>query len=164
MIRQRSLKNIVKATGVGLHSGCKVNMTLRPAAPNTGIVFRRMDLEPVVDLKADAYAVCDTRLSTCIGDGPVKVQTIEHLMSALAGLGIDNLFVELSAVEVPIMDGSSSPFVFLLQSAGIEEQPALKRFIKIKDLAERLATDNELAKEYLKKYIIKLEKDLANSK
>ncbi len=131
MIRQRTLKNIVRATGVGLHSGCKVNMTLIPAAPNTGIVFRRVDLEPVVDIRAEAYSVCDTRLSTCIGDGSVKVQTIEHLMSALAGLSIDNLFVELTAGEVPIMDGSSSPFVFLLQSAGIEEQPTPKQFIKI---------------------------------
>ncbi len=131
MIRQRTLKNIVKATGVGLHSGCKVNMTLRPAAPNTGIVFRRVDLPVVVDIPADTYSVCDTRLSTCIGKGDVRIQTIEHLMSALAGLGIDNLFVELTAGEVPIMDGSASPFVFLLQSAGIEEQPLPKRFIKI---------------------------------
>ena len=131
MIRQRTLKNIVKATGVGLHSGCKVNMTLRPAAPNTGIVFRRVDLPVVVDIPADTYSVCDTRLSTCIGKGNVRIKTIEHLMSALAGLGIDNLFVELTAGEVPIMDGSASPFVFLLQSAGIEEQPSPKRFIKI---------------------------------
>ena len=131
MIRQRTLKNIVKATGVGLHSGCKVNMTLRPAAPNTGIVFRRVDLPVVVDIPADTYSVCDTRLSTCIGKGNVRIQTIEHLMSALAGLGIDNLFVELTAGEVPIMDGSASPFVFLLQSAGIEEQPSPKKFIKI---------------------------------
>ncbi len=131
MIKQRTLKNIVRATGVGLHAGCKVNMTLRPAAPNTGIVFRRVDTDPVVEIKADAYAVCDTRLSTCLGKESYKIQTVEHLMSALAGLGIDNLFVELTAGEVPIMDGSSSPFVFLLQSAGIEEQTSPKRFIKI---------------------------------
>ncbi len=131
MIRQRTLKNIVRATGVGLHTGEKVFLTLRPAAVNTGIVFRRVDLDPVVEIKADPYAVRDTRLSSCLEKDGARVQTVEHLMSALAGLGIDNIYVELSAGEVPIMDGSASPFVFLLQSAGIEEQAAAKRFIRI---------------------------------
>ena len=131
MIRQRTLKNIVRATGVGLHTGEKVYLTLRPAAVNTGIVFRRVDLDPVVEIKADPYAVKDTRLSSCLQKGEARVQTVEHLMSALAGLGIDNVYIELSAGEVPIMDGSASPFVFLVQSAGIEEQPAAKRFIRI---------------------------------
>lgn len=132
MIKQRSLKNLIRATGVGLHTGQKVYLTLRPASPNTGIVFRRVDLDPVVEIKADPYAVGDTRLSSCLEKDGARVQTVEHLMSALAGLGIDNVYVELTAGEVPIMDGSASPFVFLLQSAGIEEQPAAKRFIRIK--------------------------------
>jgi UDP-3-O-[3-hydroxymyristoyl] N-acetylglucosamine deacetylase len=131
MIKQRTLKNIVRATGVGLHTGEKVYLTLRPAAPNTGIVFRRIDLEKVVEIKADPYAVKDTRLSSCLEKDNARVQTVEHLMSALAGLGIDNLYVDLSAGEVPIMDGSASPFVFLIQSAGIEEQAAAKKFIRI---------------------------------
>lgn len=136
MIKQRSLKNLIRATGVGLHTGEKVYLTLRPASPNTGIVFRRVDLDPVVEIKADPYAVGDTRLSSCLEKSGARVQTVEHLMSALAGLGIDNVFVELTAGEVPIMDGSASPFVFLLQSAGIEEQPAAKRFIRIKKPVE----------------------------
>jgi len=131
MIKQRTLKNIVRATGVGLHTGEKVYLTLRPAAPNTGIVFRRIDLEKVVEIKADPYAVKDTRLSSCLEKDNARVQTVEHLMSALAGLGIDNVHVDLSAGEVPIMDGSASPFVFLIQSAGIEEQAAAKKFIRI---------------------------------
>ena len=131
MIRQRTLKNLISATGVGLHSGNKVYMTLRPAAANTGIVFRRVDLQPPVDIKADPYAVGDTRLASCLEREGASVGTVEHLMSALAGLGIDNLYVDLSAGEVPIMDGSAGPFVFLLQSAGIEEQNAPKRFIRI---------------------------------
>ena len=131
MIRQRTLKNLISATGVGLHSGSKVYMTLRPAAANTGIVFRRVDLQPPVDIKADPYAVGDTRLASCLEREGASVGTVEHLMSALAGLGIDNLYVDLSAGEVPIMDGSAGPFVFLLQSAGIEEQNAPKRFIRI---------------------------------
>jgi len=131
MIKQRTLKNIVRATGVGLHTGEKVYLTLRPAAPNTGIVFRRIDLERVVEIKADPYAVKDTRLSSCLEKDNARVQTVEHLMSALAGLGIDNIYVDLSAGEVPIMDGSASPFVFLIQSAGIEEQAAAKKFIRI---------------------------------
>ena len=132
MIKQRTLKNIIRATGVGLHTGDKVYMTLRPAAPNTGIVFRRTDLDPPVDIRARQDNVGDTRLSTTLMNGEVRVATVEHLLSAMAGLGIDNAYVDLSAPEVPIMDGSAGPFVFLLQSAGIEEQPVAKRFIHIK--------------------------------
>jgi UDP-3-O-[3-hydroxymyristoyl] N-acetylglucosamine deacetylase len=133
MIRQRTLKNLVKATGIGLHTGKKVLLTLRPAAPNTGIVFRRIDLSPAKDIKADPFLVVDTRLSSCLEFDGAKVQTVEHLMSALCGLGIDNVYVDLNAPEVPIMDGSASPFVFLIQSAGIEEQSAPKKFIRIKE-------------------------------
>ena len=132
MIKQRTLKNTIRATGVGLHTGDKVYMTLRPAAPNTGIVFRRTDLNPPVDLKSRPFNVGDTRLSTTLVNGDVRVSTVEHLLSAMAGLGIDNAYVDLSAPEVPIMDGSAGPFVFLLQSAGIEEQDVAKRFIRIK--------------------------------
>ncbi|MBT2115625.1 UDP-3-O-acyl-N-acetylglucosamine deacetylase [Dyella sp. LX-66] len=132
MIKQRTLKNIIRATGVGLHTGDKVYMTLRPAAPNTGIVFRRTDLNPPVDIAARPDNVGDTRLSTTLVNGDVRVSTVEHLLSAMAGLGIDNAYVDLSAPEVPIMDGSAGPFVFLLQSAGIEEQNVAKRFIRIK--------------------------------
>lgn len=132
MIKQRTLKNVIRATGVGLHTGDKVYMTLRPAAPNTGIVFRRTDLDPPVDIRAREDNVGDTRLSTTLVNGDVRVSTVEHLLSAMAGLGIDNAYVDLSAPEVPIMDGSAGPFVFLLQSAGIEEQNAAKRFIRIK--------------------------------
>ncbi|MFN0315542.1 MAG: UDP-3-O-acyl-N-acetylglucosamine deacetylase [Burkholderiales bacterium] len=131
MIKQRTFKNVVKATGVGLHSGAKVLMTLRPAPADSGIVFRRVDLAHQADLRADAYRVGDTRLSTCIEASGVKVATIEHLMSALSGLGIDNAYVDLTAAEVPIMDGSAGPFIFLIQSAGIEEQPAPKKFIRV---------------------------------
>lgn len=132
MIRQRTLKNIIKATGVGLHTGEKVYLSLRPAAPNTGIVFRRMDLPEPVDIPATPQNVGDTTLSTTLVKGDVKVSTVEHLLSALAGLGIDNAYVDVSAPEVPIMDGSAGPFVFLIQSAGVEEQNAAKRFIRIK--------------------------------
>ncbi|MEW6314086.1 MAG: UDP-3-O-acyl-N-acetylglucosamine deacetylase [Pseudomonadota bacterium] len=131
MIKQRTLKNMVRATGVGLHTGEKVYLTLRPAAPDTGIVFRRVDLDPVVEIHADPYHVGDTRLSSCLEQDGVRVSTVEHLMSAFAGLGIDNAHVDLTAPEVPIMDGSAGPFVFLLQSAGIEEQPVAKRFIRV---------------------------------
>lgn len=123
---------MVRATGVGLHSGMKVYMTLRPAAENTGIVFRRVDLEPPVDIPADPFHVQDTRLASCLEKNGAKVSTVEHLMSALAGIGIDNLYVDLNAPEVPILDGSAGPFVFLLQSAGIEEQSAPKKFVRIK--------------------------------
>ncbi len=131
MIKQRTLKTPVHATGVGLHSGIKVEMTLRPAAPNSGIVFRRMDLNPPAELKADPYLVTDTRLCSMLESGAAKVSTVEHLMSALAGLGIDNLIVDLTGPEIPIMDGSSAPFVYLLQSAGIIEQDAAKQYVRI---------------------------------
>ena len=132
MIRQRTLKNVIRATGVGLHTGNKVYLTLRPAQPDTGVVFRRVDLDTPVDIRANAENVCDTNLSTTLGENGVTVATVEHLLSAMAGLGIDNAYVDLSSAEVPIMDGSSGPFVFLLQSAGIVEQDAPKRFIRIK--------------------------------
>ena len=132
MIRQRTLKNVIRATGIGLHSGKKVYLTLRPAPVNTGIVFCRTDLNPIVTIEAKATNVGDTMLSTNLVKGNARVSTVEHLMSAFAGLGIDNAYVDLSAPEVPIMDGSAGPFVFLLQSAGIEEQNALKQFIRIK--------------------------------
>ncbi|WP_261816653.1 UDP-3-O-acyl-N-acetylglucosamine deacetylase [Vibrio gallicus] len=133
MIRQRTLKEIVKTTGVGLHSGRKVTLTLRPAATNTGIVYRRTDLEPAVDFPADANSVRDTMLCTAlVNDDGVRISTVEHLNAALSGMGIDNLIIEVDAPEIPIMDGSASPFVYLLQSAGIETQNAAKRFIRIK--------------------------------
>lgn len=132
MIRQRTLRNSIKATGIGLHTGEKVYLTLRPAPVDVGIVFRRVDLDPVVEIMAKAENVGDTTLSTTLVNGDVKVSTVEHLLSAMAGLGIDNAYVDISAPEVPIMDGSAGPFVFLLQSAGIEEQNAPKKFIRIK--------------------------------
>jgi len=132
MLRQRTLKTAIRATGVGLHTGEKVYMTLRPAAENSGVTFRRVDLDQPVDIPADATLVGETMLGTTLIKDGVKVATVEHLMSALAGLGIDNLNVDLSAPEVPIMDGSAGPFVFLLQSAGIEEQHAAKKFVRIK--------------------------------
>jgi UDP-3-O-[3-hydroxymyristoyl] N-acetylglucosamine deacetylase len=132
MLRQRTLKTTIRATGVGLHSGQKVFMTLRPAAVNSGITFRRVDLDHPVDVPADPRLVGETMLGTTLIKDDVRVATVEHLMSALAGLGIDNVYVDLSAPEVPIMDGSAGPFVFLLQSAGIEEQNAAKKFIRIK--------------------------------
>ena len=119
-------------TGVGLHSGQKVTLTLRPAQPDSGVIFRRVDLDPPVDLRADPFGVGDTRLASCLEQGGAKVATVEHLMSACAGLGIDNACVDVTAPEVPIMDGSAGPFVFLIQSAGVEEQKAPKRFIRIK--------------------------------
>jgi UDP-3-O-[3-hydroxymyristoyl] N-acetylglucosamine deacetylase len=131
MLRQRTLGNVIRATGVGLHGGEKVFLTLRPAPVDTGIVFRRIDLDPVVEMPAAAALVTETTLCTGLSRDGAKVQTVEHLMSALAGLGIDNAYVELSAAEVPIMDGSAGPFVFLLESAGIVEQHAAKRFIRI---------------------------------
>ncbi len=135
MIRQRTLKSAIRATGVGLHSGNKVTLVLRPAPVNTGILYRRVDLDPVVDIPAKGELVGDTMLCTCLHDEQGnKVATIEHLSAALAAMGIDNLIIEVDAPEIPIMDGSSSPFVFLLQSAGIEEQRAAKEFIRIKDV------------------------------
>lgn len=132
MIKQCTLRNTIRATGVGLHSGEKVYLTLRPAPVNTGIIFRRTDLNPVAEIKACAENVHETTLSTTLSEGSAKVSTVEHLLSALAGLGIDNLYIEVSAPEVPIMDGSAGPFVFLIQSAGIQEQEAAKQFIRIK--------------------------------
>lgn len=131
MIRQRTLKNIIKATGVGLHTGRKVYLSLRPAPVNTGIVFRRVDISPAVEIRACPENVGDTRLSTTLCKGEVRVSTVEHLLSAMAGMGIDNAFVDLDAPEVPIMDGSAGPFVFLIQSAGVDEQNTPKRFIRI---------------------------------
>lgn len=140
MLKQRTLKSLIRASGVGLHGGVKVNMTLRPAAPDTGIMFRRVDLPEPVDIPASALLVGDTRMCSCLerdsAAGVVKVGTIEHLMSALAGLGIDNAWIDLDAAEVPILDGSAAPFVFLIQSAGIEEQPVPKRFIRVKQTIE----------------------------
>src|SRR5688572_29940534 len=135
MLAQRTLKSMTRAVGVGVHGGQKVEMTLRPAPPDSGIVFRRVDLPRAVEIKADAFAVCDTRLATTLSangepDGP-KVKTVEHLLSACAGLGLDNLVVDITAEEVPILDGSAAAFVFLLQSAGIELQDAPKRFVRI---------------------------------
>ena len=131
MIRQRTLRSIVRATGVGLHSGLKVNLELRPARVDTGIVFRRVDLTPPVELHADVHAVGDTRLASCIGREGATISTVEHLMSALAGLGLDNVFVDVDAPELPIMDGSASTFVYLIQQAGIVEQQAAKKFVRV---------------------------------
>jgi len=132
MIKQRTLKNVIRATGVGLHTGEKVYLTLRPAPSDTGIIFRRIDLSEPVDIRACPENVSDTRLSTTLESNGARVSTVEHLMSAFAGLGIDNAYVDLTAAEVPIMDGSAGPFVFLVQSAGIAEQSAPKRFMRIK--------------------------------
>jgi UDP-3-O-[3-hydroxymyristoyl] N-acetylglucosamine deacetylase len=131
MLKQRTLKQLVRAVGIGLHSGTKVTLVLRPAAAETGIVFRRVDLDPPVDIKLTPQAVVDTRMATTIGRDGVRIATIEHLMSALAGLGIDNCFIDVDAAEIPIMDGSAASFVFLLQSAGIEELNAPKRFVRV---------------------------------
>jgi len=137
MLRQRTLKNAIRATGVGLHTGQKVYMMLRPAAANQGIVFRRTDRTPMVEFRGDAFAVGDTTLATTlVNEDGVRVQTVEHLLSAMAGLGIDNAIVELSSDELPIMDGSAGPFVFLIQSAGIQELDAPKKFIRIKHAVE----------------------------
>ena len=132
MVKQRTLKNIIRATGIGIHTGKKVYLTLKPAPANVGIVFCRTDLDPVVSIPATADNVGDTTLSTNLVQDGVRVCTVEHLLSAFAGLGVDNAYVELSSEEVPIMDGSAAPFIFLLQSAGVEEQDAAKKFIRIK--------------------------------
>ena len=132
MIKQRTIKNTIRANGVGLHTGEKVYLTLHPADPDTGIVFRRIDLEPMISIAASPENVGDTNLHTTLMSGDTRISTIEHLMSALAGLGVDNLLVDVSAEEIPIMDGSAGPFVFLIQSAGIVEQEAAKKFIRIK--------------------------------
>ena len=133
MIKQRTLKNVIRATGVGLHTGKKVLLTLRPASANTGIIFRRVDLDPAVEIPAKPKYVGDTSLSTTLVKDNIRISTVEHLLSALAGFGIDNAFVDLTADEVPIMDGSAGPFVFLIQSAGIAEQNAAKEFLRIKE-------------------------------
>ena len=135
-MRQRTLKESISGSGIGLHTGEKVYLTLRPAPANTGIVFRRLDLPEPIDIPADALGVTETTLGTTLERDTAKVGTVEHLMSALAGLGVDNAFIDLTAAEVPIMDGSAAPFVFLLQSAGIEEQNAPKRFIRVRERVE----------------------------
>ncbi|MGQ0655482.1 MAG: UDP-3-O-acyl-N-acetylglucosamine deacetylase [Betaproteobacteria bacterium] len=136
MFKQRSLKSLVSASGVGLHTGRKVRLTLRPAPVDTGVVFRRIDLAQPVDIPARADSVGETRLSSCLVNGEAKVYTVEHLMSALAGLGVDNVYVDLDGPEVPIMDGSAGPFVLLLQQAGLEQQAAPKKFVKVKKTVE----------------------------
>lgn len=147
MIRQRTLRNSIKATGVGLHTGDKVLLTLCPAPVDTGIVFRRTDLNPVVEIPARADLVGETTLSTCLIHGEARVSTIEHLLSAMAGLGVDNAYVDVTAPEIPIMDGSAAPFVFLLQSAGIVEQHAAKKFIRVRK--EVTVTDGDKTASFL---------------
>jgi UDP-3-O-[3-hydroxymyristoyl] N-acetylglucosamine deacetylase len=153
MLQQRTLKSITKAVGVGLHSGQRVELTLRPAQPDTGIVFRRVDLPLPVDIPVSAAAATDTRLASTISNGGAKVRTVEHLMSACSGLGLDNLYVDITAEEVPILDGSSSSFVFLLQSAGIELQKAPKRYIRVlKKVEVRLGEGDDLKWARLEPY------------
>ena len=147
MIRQRTLRNSIKATGVGLHTGDKVLLTLCPAPVDTGIVFRRTDLNPVAEIPARADLVGETTLSTCLIHGEARVSTIEHLLSAMAGLGVDNAYVDVTAPEIPIMDGSAAPFVFLLQSAGIVEQHAAKKFIRVRK--EVPVTDGDKTASFL---------------
>jgi UDP-3-O-[3-hydroxymyristoyl] N-acetylglucosamine deacetylase len=136
MLKQRTLKHLARTVGIGLHSGTKVELVLRPAAPDTGIVFRRVDVTPPVELRADALSVHDTRMATTLERDGVRVATVEHLMSALSGLGIDNCHIDVDAAEIPIMDGSASSFVFLIQSAGIVEQNAPKRFVRVRKPVE----------------------------
>ena len=147
MIRQRTLRNSIKATGVGLHTGVKVLLTLSPAPVDTGIVFRRTDLNPVAEIPARADLVGETTLSTCLIHNDARVSTIEHLLSAMAGLGVDNAYVDVTAPEIPIMDGSAAPFVFLLQSAGLVEQHAPKKFIRVK--REVTVTDGDKSAKFL---------------
>lgn len=147
MLKQRTLKSLVRATGVGLHTGQKVVMTLRPAQPGTGIVFRRLDLPSPVAIPARADAVGETRLCSCLVSGETKVYTVEHLMSALAGLGVDNAYVDLDGPEVPIMDGSAAPFALLIRQAGLEEQNAPKRFLRVKKRIEARDGDKWAALE-----------------
>ena len=130
MLTQRTLQNPIKAFGVGLHTGNPIILKILPAPTDTGIIFKRVDLDPVVEIKASAENVGDTSLSTCLMSGETRISTIEHLMSAIAGLGIDNAFVEVNGPEIPIMDGSAAPFVFLLESAGLLEQDEIKKFIR----------------------------------
>lgn len=145
MLKQRTIKQRVKTIGIGLHSGTKVELTLRPAPANAGIIFRRIDLDPVVDIPASATGIGDTRMASVLQQGDARVSTVEHLMSACAGMGIDNLYVDLTAEEIPIMDGSAASFVFLLQQAGLEELNAPKRFIRVKKPVE--VREGEGAKE-----------------
>ncbi len=159
MIKQRTLKNVIRATGVGLHTGEKVYLTLRPAAADTGIIFRRVDLPKPVEVRACPENVTDTRLSTTLESHGVKIATVEHLMSAFAGLGIDNAYVDLTAPEVPIMDGSAGPFVFLVQSAGIQEQAAAKRFIRIRKTIELKDKDKWVRFEPLDGFKVSFEID-----
>ena len=141
MLKQRTIKELVRTTGVGLHSGRKVELTLRPAAPDTGIVFRRVDVDPIVALPSSADVVGDTRMASVLIKDGARVSTVEHVMSACAGLGIDNLYIDVTAEEIPIMDGSASSFVFLLQQAGVEEQSSLRKFIRVlKDVEVRQGT------------------------
>lgn len=143
MLKQRTIKELVRATGVGLHSGRKVELTLRPAAPDTGIIFRRVDVDPIVEIPSSADVVGDTRMASVVMKDGVRVSTVEHVMSACAGLGIDNLYIDVTAEEIPIMDGSASSFVFLLQQAGVEDQPALRKFIRVlKDVEVRQGSGN----------------------
>jgi UDP-3-O-[3-hydroxymyristoyl] N-acetylglucosamine deacetylase len=146
MIRQRTLKSLVRTVGIGMHSGTKVELVLRPAAADSGIVFRRVDLEPAVDIAVSPAAIGDTRMASTLVKGKVRIATIEHLMSALSGLGIDNVFVDVDAAEIPIMDGSAASFVYLLQSAGIVEVNAPKRFIRVRKPIEVRASTGADAK------------------
>ena len=143
MLKQRTIKELVRTTGVGLHSGRKVELTLRPAAPDTGIVFRRVDVDPIVSIPSSADVVGDTRMASVLIKDGARVSTVEHVMSACAGLGIDNLTIDVTAEEIPIMDGSASSFVYLLQQAGVEDQPALRKFIRVlKDVEVRQGSGN----------------------
>ena len=146
MLKQRTIKKRVQTVGVGLHSGTKVELTLRPAAVDTGIVFRRIDLDPVVEFPASATGVGDTRMASTLSRDGARVSTVEHLLSACAGLGIDNMYIDLTAEEIPIMDGSASSFVFLLQQAGLEEQNAPKKFIRVKKMVEVREGEGDKAK------------------
>lgn len=146
MIKQRTIKKLVKATGVGVHSGQRVQLTLRPAEPNTGIIFHRVDTPEMLDFPAVAKTVGDTRMASVLQNGQYRVSTVEHLMSALAGLGIDNLHIDVDAEEIPIMDGSAATFVFLLKDAGIVEQDAPKRFLRVKKTIEVSEGEGEQAK------------------
>lgn len=157
MIKQRTLKTVIRATGVGVHSGKKVYLTLRPAPVNTGIIFRRTDLDPAVDIKAIADNIGDTSLSTSLVNGSAKISTVEHLLSAMAGVGIDNAYVDITAPEVPIMDGSAGPFIFLIRSAGIEEQNAAKKFIRIKKKVSVEDGDKKATLEPYDGFVVKMQ-------
>ena len=159
MIKQRTLKNEIHATGIGVHSGSKVYLTLRPAPIDTGVVFRRVDLSPVVNIPAKAEFISDTSLCTCLARDGAQVGTVEHLLSALSGVGIDNLYIDVDSPELPIMDGSSGPFVFLIQSAGIKEQDALKKFLKVKKSVSVTAGDKQVCVSPYDGFKVKFEID-----